>query len=213
MQEIYLNHWGKANFENDGHLSNFIKYLFSKSKAHKVNRSTMYNYYKRNVNGKFKVGFMEDNEAMYEKFLNSLENDNYSNYYNDLTYVYFAIHIDNVLVCNFLNIDEENQQVSLNLDKDSAEMLIKNHFQGFEETLIDKIKEILAYADKNELTFIDYLDIVKNTKEDNTVTIKIIETLTHRKLQEEYFAPNTIFQIAHNDQFDRPYHIHRLIIK
>ena len=72
MNEIFICNWGQSEFSDLPHLNNFIKYLFSKSKSHKKNKTTKYNFYKKKVEDKFKTGFIENNEQIYEKFLNNL---------------------------------------------------------------------------------------------------------------------------------------------
>ena len=72
---------------------------------------------------------------------------------------------------------------------------------------LDRDLEIKSEA----LKIINYDHLVKNNDLDNIYLIKQIEIEIHKKLQEKYYNKNVIFQISHNDQYDKPYHIHRLI--
>ena len=209
MNEIFICNWGNTIFEDLNHLNNFINYLFSKSKSHKQNKTTKYNFYKRKVDDKFKTGFVENNEQSYLKFLNNSELTSYINFNNDLFYIYFMIVIDNHLITNLLSI--ENESISLNITEDLSAMIINDYFNGEENRFLNKINETISYVNTNSLDIINYDHLIRDNDIDNLYLIKLIEIETHKKLQEKYFNTNVIFQISHNDQYDRPYHIHRLI--
>lgn len=207
MKEIFICNWGEANFSDSAHFNNFIKYLFSKSKSHKLNQNTKYNFYKRKVENKFKVGLLDDNEATYKKFLADLNFDLYQQFNNDLFYFYFMIQIDNYFITNLFSIEEQN--VNLNIPEDLLSMIIDNYFNSVEEDLFDNIRETIKYINDKKLDIISYNELFNH--EDNTYLIKQIEQFIHNSLKEKYPNENVVFQISHNDQSDKPYHIHRLI--
>lgn len=209
MNEIFICNWGNSTFSNLNHLNNFINYLFSKSKLHQQNKTTKYNFYKRKIDNTFKIGFIENNEYSYSKFLNNLELKSYTNFNNDLFYIYFMIVVDNHLITNLFNI--KNESISLNITEDLLSMIINDYFNGEENMFLNKINETIDYVNTNSLNIINYDHLIKSNDIDNIYLIKIIETETHKTLQKKYFNKNVIFQISHNDQYDKPYHIHRLI--
>lgn len=209
MNEIFICNWGQSEFSDLPHLNNFIKYLFSKSKSHKKNKTTKYNFYKKKVEDKFKTGFIENNEQIYEKFLNNLDLESHTKFNNDLFYIYFMVIIDNNLITNLLHL--ENDSISLNITEDLFTMIINDYFNTEEDKFLNKINEMINYVNTNSLKIINYDHLVKNNDLDNIYLIKQIEIEIHKKLQEKYYNKNVIFQISHNDQYDKPYHIHRLI--
>mgnify|MGYP003587989409 FL=1 len=209
MNQIFICNWGTSSFSDLKHLNNFINYLFSKSNLHKQNKTTKYNFYKRKVDNKFKTGFIENNEHSYSKFLNDLKLDSHTNFHNDLFYIYFIIVIDGYLITNLLNI--ENELISLNITEDLFSMISNNYFNGENDKFLNKINDIIAYTNTNSLQIINYISLIKNNDIGNINLIKPIEMKIHKILQEKYFNENVIFQISHNDQYDKPYHIHRLI--
>ena len=209
MNEIFICNWGQSEFSDLPHLNNFIKYLFSKSKSHKKNKTTKYNFYKKKVEDKFKTGFIENNEQIYEKFLNNLDLESHTKFNNDLFYIYFMVIIDNNLITNLLHL--ENDSISLNITEDLFTMIINDYFNTEEDKFLNKINEMINYVNTNSLKIINYDHLVKNNDLDNIYLIKQIEIEIHKELQEKYYNKNVIFQISHNDQYDKPYHIHRLI--
>ena len=141
MNEIFICNWGQSEFSDLPHLNNFIKYLFSKSKSHKKNKTTKYNFYKKKVEDKFKTGFIENNEQIYEKFLNNLDLESHTKFNNDLFYIYFMVIIDNNLITNLLHL--ENDPISLNITEDLLTMIINDYFNTVEHKFLHKINEII----------------------------------------------------------------------
>ena len=117
--------------------------------------------------------------------------------------------IDNNLITNLLHL--ENDSISLNITEDLFTMIINDYFNTEEDKFLNKINEMINYVNTNSLKIINYDHLVKNNDLDNIYLIKQIEIEIHKKLQEKYYNKNVIFQISHNDQYDKPYHIHRLI--
>lgn len=209
MNEIFICNWGQSEFSDLKHLNNFIDYLFSKSKLHKQNETTKYNFYKRKVEDKFKTGFIENNEKIYDKFRHTCNLESFNKFKNDLFYIYFMIIVDNNLITNLMLLD--NNSISLNITDEAFTIIVNDYFNGEEHKLFNKINEFINYINTNSFKIINYYDLIKEHNLDNIYLIKIIETEIHKKLQEKYYDKNVIFQISHNDQYDKPYHIHRLI--
>lgn len=188
---IYTIYMSEQEFGSQNHLNNFIKYLFSNSQKHKKNLNTKYN---------FVCDILENYEFLtneYEKKFRKEFNKvlDFKRVTNDLTYVSFAININDNIITNILERDE-SEFITV-LDPNMAKYIVGDYYNSDEEfeedinTIFNEAKNIIPFSEVSDL------EIRK------TIEMKIRSTLYERNKE------NTFFSISHNDQ-NQLYHIHRL---
>lgn len=197
----------KGTFQNQGHLKNFIKYLFSCSKAHTENENTHYNFYVKKDKGTQllnRIGFIKNPNKQYEDFIESFSKEitNETKVFNDLFYVAFIIIIENKIITNMFEVEGNN--IIMSLPREIIGLIVEDYFNGNESALEEEITKILNYGTDNNL-------IITNMKEINIEKRKEIEVLVHSSLISKNPNDNVLIEISHHDQEDHSiYHIHRL---
>jgi len=216
MDGFFIVNYGEQEFTDSKHLNNFIKYLFSKSKNHTKNDLTKYCFYKRKEQNKFKVGFLEDNDTKYNSFISNLNIQDYINFRNDLFDIYFIVEIGGSIVTNLFSIeklDDSNVSLKILINNDSLGYILDNYFNSNESEFNDYLIDIITKANDRSMDFINYYNLLKEDKNNlGKNLIKEIENKLHSNIQKNNYNEKVIYQVSHNDQLERPYHIHRLIL-
>lgn len=204
---IYFAHAGQESFNDEEHLDNYLKYLFSCSKSHKENALTKQNFYlnlNKQSNSLNKYSFVYNSKEKYQKFKTNFEEELYdeNELKNDLFYVGFIITIGNRTISNFFapSLDDSDVLIPC-LPSEVIDIMINEYFNG-EETLFGKAVKHVIDNIPGQLTEF------KNATEQERL---FIEKKIHSKLIEKSPTDKILLAISHHDQDQSPYHIHRLI--
>lgn len=205
MNHIFCVPSGELPFNDNKHMTNFVKYLFSKSSSHTKNTLTDCNFYQRKQDDQFQHGFLTDLETKYQRFLETLDADDFDNYRCDVFDMYFILYVDNKLITNMFVID--NNQLTLCFDKHINAYIERAYLNNKTDSVFALIETVCEHIESQNLNVINYYDL---TEALSIEEIKEVELLMHRTLRNNFEDNSVIYQISHNDQVNRPYHIHRL---
>ncbi len=205
MNYIFCIPEQELSFNNSNHLENFVKYLYSKSKSHVLNENTIYNFYQRKQDTQIKQGFLTNADTKYENFVSNINIQEYRNYKCDAFNIYFIININNKIVTNLFNLKDET--ISLLLDDSMIDYIDEVYIQDLQNGLLSRMESVCDDAIHNDIPIINFYDLTKSLELEE---LKQIEVLLHKQLRASFRDDTVILQISHNDQLERPYHIHRL---
>ena len=178
---------GEQSFEGERHLKNFVRYLFSLSKAHKQNEYTKYNSY--TLSNSNNIIFVESPGRQYEDFLQQC-NINADKLVNKLYYFLYAILINDKVYTNIVR--KQDGDIIFSISQELLKHLIKA--TKFDKNLI--LRELSFYAEDK-----DVLPYQKSTQNDR----KILSELFHQKVK----TKDDVITILHADQMDL-LHIHTI---
>lgn len=204
---IYFVYSGEETFNDEEHLHNYIKYLFSCSNSHTENENTKNNFYlslNKTTGALNTCSFVYDSHDKYSKFTKkfSLELNDCRKLKNDLFYVVFMLHFNGKIISNIFKYLEEDNSLTYVLPKEALGVVINEHFDC-EEDFEDLLENNLS-STNNEYFHLDDVSSEERI---------IIEKLVHLELikNSKYYPEGTVLlSISHHDQ-ESMYHIHRLI--
>lgn len=206
---VYVILAGEQDFTNQRHVENFVKYLFSCSKAHIENEDTKFNFYvKRDTKDKVlnRIGFVKNPKWQCDEFLNNFKKElsNETKLVNDIYYVLFFVVTENKIITNFF--DYEDNELTITYPEDIMDAMCEKYFDNDGKEFEESINKILRFSSDNQIP-------IKTFKESLLEERKEIEMLVHGRLIKEN-NDNVLIEISHHDQDDHDiYHIHRLRLK
>lgn len=190
---------------NNGHLQNFIKYLFSISKDHPYTEDSWKNFcqFKSNSSNKIITTNISDKSSFYNDFKNTHWNSfNYLDNYDTIVYPYFILNVNGKWISNLIKITENTIMLSDSVD-DYVAAIISDTTRYEHKLLMD----FLAEHNPNKI-----LDLYSLQPKDVWIIDQIIlNEDTHRNLDEE-----PLIRIFHHDQDihldgGANYHFHKLM--
>lgn len=205
---------GFKPFNDEQHLTNFLKYLFSKSQKHKINEYTELNFALKDFSEHFQSSF-KPTEEHYQKFNSFIFNNyNYKSLFNSLWYVAFIVEYNNKLYTNLLEPDENDVNLlNLTWNQSMLDEYLENSGRK-ENEFIEILNEIISPYEpysKGNIVLLD--DMIDNKNPE----LHIIQGLIFTELRwkyENFFKEKNISEliyISHLDQRDSFYHIHFLM--
>ena len=184
--EIYISQTGSQNFNDQRHLDNFLKYLYSNSKAHQPNQMTKYNCLKDKDGIKF-----IDSQSLQQTKNKIKELFTHSALKNIISYIFIVVTYNNKHYSNFLVNGINGIETKL-ISKDEM-----NSFDTTEKSFFEQIKD---YLDGNIHSVL--YDLYDLTKEQ----IMEIEKEVYKYLKDN--EENRVLAVSHHDQ--EVFHIHEI---
>lgn len=184
-----------AYFNNESHLNNFVRYLFSETQKHPTTDKTKKNYYKFSD----KEGFLENNTSTKKSFTSKakLNEIGHDNLYNELTYFYFSFTIGKTLVSNFMRYDDVKDEI-----------IVDNGIFGIAGGEYEMNKKIYHDSEPLEKLVNEQIQECEKIVHFDDVSDKIREQIEKTILK--YIGKSGIISISHNDQEDNLYHVHQI---
>ena len=184
-------------FQSETHLFNFTNYLFSQSKAHKINEDNIKNTFFYNENYKQAYNLTNPKQALdYFKKTFQTESENYKQLKTDLYYPFFALTVNNITVTN-LFYKKDNKIIPKITPEDEKSIIYYIYDQDSEKYL----QNIQTIKNSNFQDFDNLKDLnIRNE----------IEKIINKQILKEKNEHKVLFSISHNDQ-DTMYYIHSII--
>lgn len=206
---VYVVSVGEEGFTNKNHVKNFVKYLFSCSKAHIENENTKFNFYvKRDLkdNNLNRIGFIKNPVEQCNDFLNNFGKELFdeNKLKNDIYYALFFVVTKDKLITNFF--EYQDNELNITYPENVMDAMCEKYCDNDEREFEESINQILRFVYDNKIE-------IKPFKETTLEERKEIEMLVHGRLIKEN-NEKVLIEISHHDQDDHDiYHIHRLKIK
>lgn len=193
---------GQIKVNNEHHLKNYIKYLFSNSGSHQFNELTPNNSYIVDFDS-FEINYVDNSIGSQRKFNSSNKelSFDYEKLNMDISYIFYAFKKDNLIISNILASDGEN--IGLCIGDDIISHIVHKYCNGDMSVLHNSLEDLVGNNDFERIVTIEELE---NNKLKETYNRYI-----HKKLNSE-LPKNNVISISHLDQ-ESPYHIHRLFYK